>query len=224
MYLQSRYYDGAIGRFLNADSYAATGQGYVGNNMFAYCNNNPVMYIDPAGAWPALGLEIAIACLVVKVATFAIAKYVNHIVQTKNAENKYNASTVSAYEENNSPEEKNIVNVKIYYPWEGASNISVDASLSITSKYEQNAVLDVIMESPFYSEKVYGSKKFMRAQWVAHNLSYSIASSGPIGFRVMQILSGSLDPIESSASLDIRSKNNILKRQKFLYTLLSWVC
>ena len=51
-YLQSRYYNPKTGRFLNADAYAATGQGFAGNNMFAYCLNNPVMYIDPTGAIP----------------------------------------------------------------------------------------------------------------------------------------------------------------------------
>ena len=48
-YLQSRYYDPEIGRFLNADSYASTGQGILGNNMFAYCQNNPIVYVDPFG-------------------------------------------------------------------------------------------------------------------------------------------------------------------------------
>ncbi|MBR5292486.1 MAG: wall-associated protein, partial [Clostridia bacterium] len=40
--MQSRYYDPSIGRFINADSFASTGQGFLGYNMFAYCNNNPV--------------------------------------------------------------------------------------------------------------------------------------------------------------------------------------
>ena len=48
-YLQSRYYDPEIGRFLNADAFASTGQGILGNNMFAYCGNNPVNYCDPTG-------------------------------------------------------------------------------------------------------------------------------------------------------------------------------
>jgi RHS repeat-associated protein len=51
-YLQSRYYDPNVGRFINADVYAATGQGILGNNMFAYCNNNPVIYCDDAGNLP----------------------------------------------------------------------------------------------------------------------------------------------------------------------------
>ena len=38
-----------MGRWLNADAFASTGQGLIGNNMFAYCGNNPVMRIDADG-------------------------------------------------------------------------------------------------------------------------------------------------------------------------------
>ena len=48
-YLQSRYYDPEVGRFINADAYISTGQGLLGNNMFAYCNNNPVCMADYNG-------------------------------------------------------------------------------------------------------------------------------------------------------------------------------
>lgn len=48
-YLQSRYYNPEMGRFINGDAFASTGQGLLGNNMFAYCGNNPVNYADPTG-------------------------------------------------------------------------------------------------------------------------------------------------------------------------------
>ena len=48
-FLQTRYYDPHVCRFLNADSYASTGQGLNGNNMFVYCGNNPINYHDPTG-------------------------------------------------------------------------------------------------------------------------------------------------------------------------------
>ena len=48
-YLQTRYYDPATGRFINADGYTSTGQGLLGNDMYAYCLNNPISYSDPAG-------------------------------------------------------------------------------------------------------------------------------------------------------------------------------
>ena len=48
-YLQSRYYNPEIGRFINADTLASTGQGFLGYNMFTYCLNNPVNTFDPNG-------------------------------------------------------------------------------------------------------------------------------------------------------------------------------
>ena len=53
-YLQSRYYDPLTGRFLNADSFTDTfSKSPLSTNMFAYCENNPVMMSDSLGkgAW-----------------------------------------------------------------------------------------------------------------------------------------------------------------------------
>ena len=59
-YLQSRYYDPEIGRFINSDKYFSTGYGVLGSNAFAYCNNNPIQFIDPCGTcihyWYLFGL------------------------------------------------------------------------------------------------------------------------------------------------------------------------
>lgn len=51
-YLQSRYYDPATKRFINADGFVSTGHGFLGYNMFVYCNNNPVNRSDPSGNLP----------------------------------------------------------------------------------------------------------------------------------------------------------------------------
>ena len=48
-YLQSRYYDPVVCRFINPDGYNSTGQGIVGANMFAYCNNRPAVFSDSSG-------------------------------------------------------------------------------------------------------------------------------------------------------------------------------
>ena len=49
-YLQSRYYDFANCRFINADTFATTdANGFLSANMFAYCENNPVMRTDEDG-------------------------------------------------------------------------------------------------------------------------------------------------------------------------------
>ena len=57
-YLKSRYYDPEVGRFINPDAYASTGQGILGANMFAYCNNSPVVLTDATGSLSELGSKI----------------------------------------------------------------------------------------------------------------------------------------------------------------------
>lgn len=56
-YLQSRYYDPEVSRFINADAFASTGQGAIGCNILAYCLNNPVRYIDVTGNWAKVANE-----------------------------------------------------------------------------------------------------------------------------------------------------------------------
>lgn len=51
-YVESRYYDPEIGRFVNADKIEGTIWDYTNMNMYAYCCNDPVNYYDPSGAAP----------------------------------------------------------------------------------------------------------------------------------------------------------------------------
>ena len=79
-YLQSRYYAPTTGRFINADSYASTGQGILGNNMFAYCGNNPVNMIDSIGTFPKFTQEFVDAlsdCVETTVGTLLYIAEVN---------------------------------------------------------------------------------------------------------------------------------------------------
>ena len=51
-YLKTRYYDPAIGRFMTIDGIEYLDPETInGLNLYAYCNNNPVMNIDPNGTW-----------------------------------------------------------------------------------------------------------------------------------------------------------------------------
>ncbi len=73
-YLQSRYYDPEICRFINADVYPSTGQGLTGNNMFSYCGNNPTNRKDDGGKFWNIVIG-AVVGAVVSAATTAIQSY-----------------------------------------------------------------------------------------------------------------------------------------------------
>ena len=45
-YLRARFYNPVIGRFTQEDTYRGDGL-----NLYAYCANNPVYYVDPSGYW-----------------------------------------------------------------------------------------------------------------------------------------------------------------------------
>ena len=195
----------------------------LGNNMFAYCRNNPVILKDPDGLRPLYYYTPDYPAWVGGQVAAMIHDQIDSISQAKqHAVKKYNQSTVNVYYSGSGSPDANKVNAKFYDidTASGAVNIQVDQSKSITSRYEINAVLDVIISSEYYSKELFGSKEFMHAQWLAHNWSHDIAASGEIGFTLMSIISGSSNPIESGSVLDIRSTNNMLKRQK-LSTKLS---
>lgn len=48
-YLQSRYYDPAVKRFINEDEQLSLDKGVQGQNLFCYADNNPVVRYDPDG-------------------------------------------------------------------------------------------------------------------------------------------------------------------------------
>ena len=65
-YLQSRYYDATLCRFLNRDNVNyLEPESINGLNLYCYCHNNPIMYVDPNGhmpkwaQWVVGGLAIA---------------------------------------------------------------------------------------------------------------------------------------------------------------------
>lgn len=49
IYMRARYYNPAMGRFINEDPFEGRYDDLLNLNLYAYCSNNPVMFIDPSG-------------------------------------------------------------------------------------------------------------------------------------------------------------------------------
>ena len=84
-YLNSRYYDPEIGRFINADAMIkAPGLNALSTNMFTYCANNPILYSDSTGQWFLFDDLIAGAVgLVVGVTSQFVGDVVHSVSQGK---------------------------------------------------------------------------------------------------------------------------------------------
>ncbi len=48
-YLNARYYDSKIARFINEDTYTGDENDPLSLNLYTYCANNPIIYTDPTG-------------------------------------------------------------------------------------------------------------------------------------------------------------------------------
>jgi len=49
IFLRARYYDPFTGRFITPDTYPGELNDPLSQNLYVYCGNNPVLYIDPSG-------------------------------------------------------------------------------------------------------------------------------------------------------------------------------
>ena len=199
-YLMSRYYDPVVGRFLNADGLISTGQGSLGYNMFAYCNNNPTIYKDSSGQ-----LAFLAVLGIVAVAGFVISLSADNPktveAQKKQAENKYNYDLERArtnYNEsnvsinNNMEPEQAIIQVTIAPDYEKNGKkdpvINIKDSYKVKTKAEKQAILEVVMASPEFDSTIFtrGMESWL-SEWAGHNDLYSIASWTPLGKNLADV-------------------------------------
>ncbi|MBQ2735790.1 MAG: RHS repeat-associated core domain-containing protein, partial [Clostridia bacterium] len=171
-YCGSRYYDPETCRWINADGYVSTGQGIVGNNMYAYCGNNPVMYLDLSGTrYCAAGS--------VKAETAAERKV--SCEHTKNAlveSSQTDYPTINPNQPNNTTEadmtpmekwKKEGVEFKPNTNGEGGKLIN---SYKITDYFEMYEYASYLMNESEYAGNFEGSVVGFVYEWEVHNIAY----------------------------------------------------
>ena len=159
-YLQTRYYDPTICRFINADNYELVGElsqtaGQL--NLYAYANNNPVMLTDETGEG-ILTTMIIIAILGTSLVCFS-----------GDSPRKTKQSLIV----------KNDININNMNP-EGSIKVNIDGtaieimdSWKITEDYDRKRIMELIMESEPYQKYQYNrSMESYLAEWEVHNHFY----------------------------------------------------
>ena len=84
-YLQSRYYDPVVGRFVNADEaellkVSANNDSILGDNLFSYCLNNPACHIDETGMWLARLISGVVGAAIFGTLAYVVCKIVGMFV------------------------------------------------------------------------------------------------------------------------------------------------
>ena len=72
-YLNSRYYNPEIGRFINADGILGANADEISYNLYAYVSNNPINLTDNGGEFAIAGSLLAVAGAILKATIYTMA-------------------------------------------------------------------------------------------------------------------------------------------------------
>ena len=207
-YLNARYYDPEVGRFISQDSikYLAP-ETLNGINLFAYCLNNPVMGKDPQGTFGILASLLIVAAI-----TLAVVA-VDAIIETEILMNSEQYSVDNVVKRDS---EGNIVGVQI----KNSAAFNNPIAQFIYSKYLYDNVKNSD-GSNFFTGDVYD----IVGEWQAHNLAADISGFGLAGAFVLNIFLSNayqlFDDIysihQSSVHLDLGSSLEVEKNRPLVY-------
>lgn len=159
------------------------------------------------------------------VAASAAGESVSWEERLKKAREKYNKKTVNVYVNGYGYNQRGKINVRIYtVRGKGYKCINIRESLKISDEAEMQAILEVIAENKYYSEEVFGTISFMKAQWITHNIAYSMATGSEEDRQLIETLTGeSIREIVGHAEeLDLSPLSAMTEKQIFLYGVVEF--
>lgn len=149
----TRYYDPKIGRFINADSTEYLDHETLGGlNLYAYCNNNPVMGFDPNGHF--------------------IILIINHIINAIN-KRKIDKELEDFGDEIDIKTAKNLIDDHLqnidsscYITMDADGTFEIVNSYKVKSRYSRQYICEILSRTTL-TDREYDN---MSAEWVGHNL------------------------------------------------------
>ena len=179
-YLQSRYYDAGIGRFVNADGAYDTNQGVLGDNMYAYCLNNPVNMHDPDGRCSRfLGFLWEIDCKQASCPdseNYVEPKAILPVGTYKKGEGLVYIVTEDMLNDIMKDKEPNVV-VILDNRTATDPNMQIQNSYEITNRQQQKEILQLMLDYNNLNPVEPGWNRTldsMMVEWQLHNLAYDM--------------------------------------------------
>jgi len=170
------------------------------------------------------------ACVCVLTVTAAAEPADENKAQTweerlEQARNKYNEKTVNIYSRNRGWKQKGKMNVRYVSSRLPYLYIMIRDSLKITDEAEMQAILEVVARDDRYSEELYGTISFMKAEWIAHNLAHSMATGTEHQQNLVKSIAGeSLSMVLArSEELDLEPIEYINPKELLVYEFIEFV-
>ena len=168
-YLNSRYYDSAVGRFINSDSLIAGNSGSIhGYNLFAYCFNNPVNMTDSEGTW-------AVFTAISTEFNYLINAYNSwKIKKDENLKDTYSrddaVETINDYFEKKGYEDTELT---VTIDEDNEVNYKIEDSYAVNNRYDRLYVSTILSRT----EGVDREASNISAEWSGHN-AFSFTEAG----------------------------------------------
>ena len=139
---------------------------------------------------------------------------------------KYNEDTVNVYKQGSGKRINGKINVRFYTAKEKNkpvyTAIIIRESLKITDEAEIQAVLEVMARNENFLAADYGSIPVLKAQWIAHNLAYSMANSNEETKKLIREITGQriTDIVSRAKELDLIPWEYLTREQQMFYEMM----
>ena len=168
-YCKSRFYSPEIYRWIFRDEIDyLDASSIIGCNLYVYCNNNPIMYVDENGCF---SLSVFMTKLITTVSATVIALIVETAVEIKSAEIIYSNNTIDY---NLTDEDVKIDNYKIFiYEDIQIGKYNDHGEYEIFDSYRYNRI-DMMIICKKIADHMGDSTAYQRLynEWEAHNYGY----------------------------------------------------
>ena len=178
---------------------------------------------DGASAFSAaLRVLCALAALLLFLSSAAAETAAAWEERLEKAREKYNGETVNLYVRGKGRARKGKFSVCFYRTKKTGTVICIPDSLKITDEAEMEAVLELVVKHEYYSEEELGTLSFLKAQWIAHNLAYEMATGDPEQKKLAESILGmsSRQIIRHAKELDISPVSLLPEEQRAAYELI----
>ena len=168
-------------------------------------------------------LCVLVAVLMIPALASAEAESLTWEERLAEARLKYNDETVNIYGLGRGGFRWGKFNVRVYASRNSPYvYFNIMESLRITDEAEMEAVLEAITRSGYYDAGAHGTISYMKAQWIAHNLAYSLANGSDEQKTAVQFFYGEdiSSIIKRSVELDINPYETTPERERFLYEII----